>query len=183
MRIIAGEKRGTKLVPPNDNRIRPTADRVKEALFGSIQFIVLDATVLDLFAGSGSLGLEAVSRGAKQVFLVDKNTDAINTIHRNISRLGCPLNIKIIKNDYRKAIRLFQNRVKFDIVFIDPPYESCLYRNAVEVLVESGVLLPQALLILESFGEIYLDVDGIVHYKTKKIGDTYLNFYRYERTT
>ncbi len=180
MRIIAGEKRGTKLLSPQDERVRPTTDRVKEALFGSLQFDIPGANVLDLFAGSGALGIEAFSRGARQAVLVDADADSVDVIRKNIARVGNPPHIKIVKNDYEKAIRLFQNTEKFDIVIVDPPYHSGLYESAAAALVRNGVLADGAVVVMESACALDLDICGLLCYKTKRFGTVYLTYYRFE---
>ncbi len=176
MRIIAGVKRGTKLLPPYNNNVRPTADRVKEAIFGRLQFEIQDAVVLDLFAGSGALGLEAVSRGAAEAFLVDSDSRAIDVIEQNVRKTGFENSVKIIKKDYADAIKEFKNKLKFDIVLIDPPYSSGFYQSAVELIAESGILQDGGIVVLESAMAMESAYGGMDIEKTKKYGKTYVTY-------
>ncbi|HBU12886.1 MAG TPA: 16S rRNA (guanine(966)-N(2))-methyltransferase RsmD [Clostridiales bacterium] len=181
MRVIAGKKRGLLLASPDGRDTRPTADRVKEALFGSIQFDIAGANVLDLFAGSGALGLEALSRGAREAVLADNNPAAAKTIAENIKRMGSPQNVTFIKNDFADVIKLFHNSEKFDIVLIDPPYQSGLYERALALLTGQKALAKGALLVLESEGELTLPaVPHLSEIKRKKFGRTMLTYFKYE---
>lgn len=179
-RIIAGEKRGTQILAPQGLDTRPTTDRVREALFGSIQFEISGAVILDLFAGSGALGLEALSRGAKESVFCDRYDDPVKIIKKNIARLGYHNRAKVLKNDYIHAIKVFQNTKKFDIVFIDPPYRSGYYDDVFKRLAEQEVLASGALLIAESEKPIEIGIDGYVRYKNKKYGRTHLTFFRWD---
>lgn len=179
-RIIAGEKRGTQILAPQGLDTRPTTDRVREALFGSIQFEISGAVILDLFAGSGALGLEALSRGAKESVFCDRYDDPIEIIKKNIARLGYRNRAKVLKNDYIHAIKVFQNTKKFDIVFIDPPYRSGYYDDVFKRLAAQEVLASGALLIAESEKPIEIVNDGYVRYKNKKYGRTHLTFFRWD---
>ena len=119
MCIISGKYKGKKLNGFNIEGTRPTMDRVKESLFGMIQTYIPDSIVLDLFAGSGALGLEAVSNGAKECYLIDNNIEAIKTIKENSQNFEEQLNI--IHIDYKKFLKTTDK--KFDIIFLDPPYK------------------------------------------------------------
>lgn len=178
MRIIAGSKRGLKLFAPMDDAVRPTTDRVKEAMFGSLQFQMVGAVVLDLFTGSGALGLEAVSRGAKNVVFVDSDAQSIALLKRNLEHMGSPENVEIVKNDFTNAIKLFQNSQKFDIVFVDPPYDSEYYGMTAELLHKYRVLAKNAVIIMESDKRLTLDIAGIEVVKEKKYGATFLTYCR-----
>ena len=119
MRIISGKYKGKKLEGFNIEGTRPTLDRVKESLFGMIQTYIQNSQVLDLFAGSGALGLEAISNGAKICYLIDNNKEAIKTIKQNSQNFDEDL--KIINIDYKKFLK--ETNEKFDIIFLDPPYK------------------------------------------------------------
>lgn len=179
MRVIAGKYRGIRLQSPPDVRVRPTTDRVKETMFGSIQFEVPGAKVLDLFAGSGALGIEAASRGAEQVVLVERDAAAIGVIRSNMARVKDPPELQLVKNDYASAMKLFQNTVKFDIVFIDPPYSSGVYTDVLQKLVTLELLAEDAILVLESDEELEIDANGIELWKRKRMGSTHLLFCRH----
>ncbi len=179
MRVIAGAYRATKLNPPVGESIRPTTDRVKELMFGVIQFEIAGAAVLDLFAGSGALGIEAASRGAADVVMADSSAEAIALIKSNLKRIKEPYGISLQKNDYSAVIKLFKNSRKFDIVFIDPPYSAGVYEDAVRLLAEQKALKDGAVLVLESEGGVTLDIAGVEGWKAKKAGITHLDYYRY----
>ena len=123
MRIISGKARGTKLYTLEGKNTRPTLDRVKESLFNIIQNEILDCTFLDLFSGSGAIGLEAVSRGAKESILCDNSKEAIEIIKKNIQKTHFEKNVKLY---YDKFDNLLKNKIEeqIDIVYIDPPYET-----------------------------------------------------------
>lgn len=180
MRIIAGEKRGLKLAAKDGAETRPTLDRVKEALFGRLQFEISGKCVLDLFAGSGALGLEALSRGAQEAVLVDCDEQAGEIIKKNIVAAGMQRRAQFIKNDFRNALKLFQNSRKFDIVLIDPPYRSSdFYETALNGLVEYGLLAEHAAVVAESDRPIEFFTENLVLEKQKKYGKVYLTFFRW----
>ena len=135
MRIIAGKARGRKLIPPATMETRPTLDRVKEAMFSTIQNYLLDAVVIDVFAGTGSLGLEAASRGAKEVYLVDKSAVTFPLLKENIKNLKfedfCfPLNM----DSYEVLRNLAKKGKVMDVIFIDPPYCKEWFRKQLKLL-------------------------------------------------
>lgn len=150
MRIISGKYKGRNLIGFNINGTRPTMDRVKESLFGSIQNYIKDSNVLDLFAGSGALGIEALSNGAKSCVFVDNNSELIRVINNNISNIGIKEEISIIKNDYINALEYFNDkRIKFDIVFLDPPYSLNLINNCLNKIGEYGLLKENGIVVCE----------------------------------
>ena len=120
MRIISGTAKGTKLYTLEGLETRPTLDRVKESLFNIIYDKAIDSTVLDLFSGSGAIGLEFASRGAKKVYLCDKSKDACKIIEKNIEKTHLEEKVKLLNMDFIKAIKEIKN-IKFDIVYLDPP--------------------------------------------------------------
>lgn len=180
-RIIAGEKRGTQLFTLPGNHTRPTTDRVREALFGCIQFEIAGAEVLDLFAGSGALGLEALSRGAGHAVFCDRYDESVKTIQKNIGKLGYDKRSQVVKNDYIHAIKVFKNTKKFDIVFIDPPYKANYYATAFGLLAEEQVLKPGAILVAESDAAVGIVDERYCIYKNKKYGKTHLTFFRWDK--
>lgn len=151
MRIISGQARGTVLYTLDGDSTRPTLDRVKESLFNIIQSKIREAVVLDLFAGSGALGIESLSRGAKKVFLCDKSKQAINIIKKNLEKTKLTTNAIIINDDYKNAIK--ETKDKFDIIFIDPPYMENIAVKAVENIIENNLLTDEGLIILETDDE------------------------------
>ena len=122
MRIISGEKRGLQLVSPPGKDVRPTHDKVREALFGRLQFSVPDTAFLDLFAGSGAVGIEALSRGAKHAVFCDKSDASLYVVRENIKKAGYGDKSTVVRGDYLRIIESFKNKYKFDIVFIDHTY-------------------------------------------------------------
>jgi 16S rRNA (guanine(966)-N(2))-methyltransferase RsmD len=150
VRIITGSKKGRKLVTLEGDATRPTSERIKGAIFSSIQFDIEDRRVLDLFAGSGQLGFEALSRGAESVTFVDSERDAMDIVKRNARDLDFFDKAKYSVADYRNYIRKASGRDKFDLVFIDPPYamECCV--DAVQRLAEAELIIPGAIIVLES---------------------------------
>ena len=150
VRIITGSKKGRKLITLEGDATRPTSERIKGAMFSSIQFDIENRRVLDLFAGSGQLGFEALSRGAQSVTFVDAERDAMEIVKRNAKDLGFFECSKFSVADYRNYIRKASGRDKFDLVFIDPPYamECCV--DAAMRLADAELIIPGAILVLES---------------------------------
>lgn len=134
MRIISGSKRGKKLIALEGERVRPTADRVKEALFNILQFNIEGRRFLDLFAGSGQIGLEALSRGADQAVFVDCLRDSIRVIEQNVQAAGFTKKAKIVFSDF--ALFLRGNRETFHIAFLDPPYRTGQLQQALPLTAE-----------------------------------------------
>ena len=149
MRIITGKAKGIRLVTLEGEATRPTAERVKEAVFSMLQFDIEGRRVLDLFAGSGQMALEAVSRGAREAVLVDKSKDAVSIINKNIAKTKLVEECKVFCIDWADYIRRFGTE-KFDIVFLDPPYAAGLYAPALSALLTAGMLKPTSLIVCES---------------------------------
>lgn len=181
MRIISGTMRGTKLFTLEGENTRPTLDRVKEALFSKINYILPDSTVLDLFSGSGALGLESLSRGAKKVYLCDQSRDAIKIINQNIEKTRSKEKTELLNCDYKKALEEFKNKnIKFDIVFLDPPYKTDFAEDAVLKIINTNLLNEDGLIILETDNDKKviknLDTELIEIDDIKKYGRVYLLF-------
>ncbi len=173
VRIIAGTARGRRLETPEGLETRPTLDRVKEAVFGSLQFSIPGAEVLDLFSGSGSLGLEALSRGAKRAVLNDRNPACTAIIRRNVETLGFSDAAQVLNLDYAAAIdRLRTEGASFDLAFLDPPYREGLSGDAVSRLFQSRLIRPGGTVVLEHAAELPpKDVPGVYRVKrTKRFG-------------
>lgn len=148
MRIIAGKYKGRQLVSSRDDTIRPTTDRIKEFIFDVLDEFVLDARVLDLFCGSGSLGLEALSRGAKEVTFVDKNVNSLRVLRKNIATLGVVEGISIRRKDVLGFLR--QNREPFDLIFADPPFKWNRYIELLPLVFLPENLTELGIFVLES---------------------------------
>lgn len=158
MRIIGGKARGLRLQTPAKStassvqRIRPTADRAREALFSILGREVEDATVLDLYAGTGALGLEAISRAAARAVFVDISLQAVQIINKNITLCGFSDRTLVFKRDLSKGLSFLQKKlpgITFSIVFVDPPYKKGLSAHMLRELAESAVLQPEALVVIE----------------------------------
>ena len=183
MRIIAGKARGRKLLPPATMETRPTLDRVKESMFSIIQNYIPESVVMDVFAGTGSLGLEAASRGAKEVYLVDKSNTTFPILKENIKNLKfenfCfPLNL-----DSYDALHMLSKKEKiFDIIFIDPPYCKEMIPKAMEIIGENNLLRNNGIIVtkIDSIEEIYEGYKNIKLLKSKKYGNTTVCIYKNE---
>lgn len=149
MRVISGKARGTNLETLNGNNTRPTLDRIKESLFNIIQGDIISAKVLDLFSGSGALGIESLSRGAISCVLCDNSKDAINIINKNLKKTHLEESTTVINNDYLKALNLLKNE-KFDVIFIDPPYEANIAVDSINKIMELDLLSKEGIIILET---------------------------------
>lgn len=181
MRIISGTMRGTKLYTLEGDNTRPTLDRVKEALFSKINFEIQDATILDLFAGSGALGLESLSRGAEKIFVCDNSRDAIKIINQNIEKTKTKDKVSLLNMDYKKALEeLRRQDIKLDIVFLDPPYKTDFAEDAAKYIVENKLLKEEGFIILETDEKERvlnnLDTDILEIKEIKKYGRAYLIF-------
>ena len=181
MRIIAGKARGRKLIPPATMETRPTLDRVKEAMFSTIQNHLLDAIVIDVFAGTGSLGLEAASRGAKEVYLVDQSAVTFPLLKENVDNLKfsdfCfPLN----KDSYDVLRDLAKKGKVMDVIFIDPPYCKEMIPEAMKIIEENKMLNEDGIIVtkIDSIEEIYEGYGSIKLYKSKKYGNTTVCYYK-----
>ena len=168
MRVISGKAKGTKLSSIESISTRPTLDRVKESLFNIISDKLREKIVLDLFAGSGALGIEAISRGAKKAYFCDNNIDAIKKINENLSKTHFESYAEVIYGDYKKCIKSIKD--KLDIIFIDPPYKDNLSVESVNVISEKGILNKDGIMIIET-DEICRDKRGLENIKNIQIVD------------
>ena len=150
MRIITGRARGIQLVTLEGDMTRPTSERAKMAIFSSLQFELEGRRVLDLFAGSGQMGLEAVSRGASHAVLVDQSKDAVKIITKNAEKTRLSEDCTIICSDFSEFLKQRRGRDPFDIVFIDPPYAMKACKAAVEAILTNRLLKSGGILVLES---------------------------------
>ena len=175
MKIISGKYKGRKIEGFDLDGTRPTMDRVKESLFAMIQDYLDDSIVLDLFSGSGNLGIEALSQGARYAYLVDVNPKAAKTIRKNIENIGIN-NCEIINMDYLKTIKyLNKKNIKVDLIFLDPPYKTDFIEKSIKLIENLDILSKNGLIICESdtlnrivFPENYKII------KDKKYGDKWV---------
>lgn len=173
MRIISGKYKGRNILGYNIIGTRPTMDRVRESLFAMIQNKVKNSICLDLFAGSGSLGFEALSNGALKCYFVDKNIKVINTLKKNYNNLKIEEETYFTNNDFLKALQQFKRQeIKFDIIFLDPPYDDNLITPALKAINELDLLSDEGIIICEYEKEkIGFNYEVI---KEKKYGDKYI---------
>ena len=182
--VISGEKKGFNLKAPKGRDTRPTEDRIKESMFNILKIIDENSIVLDLFAGSGSIGIEFLSRGAKKAYFVDKSNISINTIKDNLNHTRLIDKSKIIRTDSFKAIKLFgKKNVKFNYIFIDPPYEENLIIKAIKNIDEENILLENGIIIAEHEKELDLPdtINGLKKIDIRNYGSKSLTFYTYEK--
>ena len=149
MRIISGSARGTKLYTLDGENTRPTLDRIKESLFNIIKNNILDSKVLDLFAGSGALGLECASRGAKEIILCDNSKASIEIIKKNIEKTNLKEKVKLIQGNSNTILEKLKES-QFDIIFIDPPYDTQLVFESVEKIFKNNMLSTEGIIIIET---------------------------------
>ena len=178
MRVITGKARGVVLKTPNSMRTRPTTDRVKEAIFSIIHFDIPGANVLDLFGGTGQLGIEALSRVATNCVFVDEREDACSLIRENLKRTGFVSVGKVIRNDYLAYLK--QCGEKFDIIILDPPYAEVFLENSIKFITEIDILQSSGIIITErpADKELSLEVPGYIRSKDYKYGNTIIMLYR-----
>ena len=149
MRIIGGKARGTKIYTLEGNNTRPTLDRVRESVFNIIQNDIKDCVFLDLFSGSGAIGLEAISRGAKKAILCDNSKAAIEIIKKNIEKTKFNQNIELYLLDYERLLKEKINE-QIDIIYVDPPYSTDFAYKAIKVILEKEILKESSIIIIET---------------------------------
>ena len=154
MRVITGSARGTKLATLEGDNTRPTTDRVKEAVFSMLQFDIEGRAVLDLFAGSGQLAIEALSRGAARATLIDQSRDAVNIIIENAKKTHLFDKCRISAADYMSFIRGASGREKYDIIFLDPPYKTDLLPAALKAISNADICAVGAYIVCETENDI-----------------------------
>jgi 16S rRNA (guanine(966)-N(2))-methyltransferase RsmD len=183
MRIIAGIARGKKILPPDGMQTRPTLDRVKENIFNIIQNRIVDSAVIDVFAGTGSLGLEAVSRGAKECYLVDQHPTTFKLQKQNVTDLKFEDQCICLNMDSYAALKDLGKKNKvFDLIFIDPPYAKDMIPPAIEIVSEQGLLKEDGLIVtkIDTSEEIYQGNNVIILTESRKYGNTTVCFYKHK---
>ena len=178
MRVITGKARGIQLKTPDGLKTRPTADRVKEALFSIINFDIPGARVLDLFGGTGQLGIEALSRGAKSAVFVDAAEDACRLIRENLKRTRLEQDARVIRSDYMDYLR--RCRENYEIILLDPPYAEVFLENALKCITEIDILQSGGIIVTERpLGkELPWDFEGYTRSRDYKYGKILLTIYR-----
>ena len=178
MRIITGKAKGIVLKTLSGDATRPTTDRVKEAVFSMLQFDIEDRSILDLFAGSGQMGLEALSRGASKAVFVDKSKDAVKIIKENIAKTKLADNSTVFQSDYIDFIKRNSGE-SFDIIIIDPPYALKMYNPALKALLDANMIKSTSIIVCESGTDEIFNGDTVLQSrfavaKQNKYGNTYI---------
>ena len=179
MRIVAGRYRGRRLTPPSDDSVRPTTDRIKETVFNILQWDVEGARVLDLFAGSGALGIECLSRGAAEVVFADKSPASVALIRQNLK--GIEGSYRVLTADFMGVLRSGED--KFDLIFIDPPYKSGLGELAVDAAFDLGRVAEGGTVVYEHSSELpFKCAREDIKVRTKVMGSVTVEFIRKKTT-
>lgn len=183
MKVISGYLKGRIIKGYNIDGTRPTMDRVKESLFASIQDYLKDSLVLDLFAGSGNLGIEAISNGSDKCYFVDNNRECIKVVNDNINTFKINDKCVVINKDYRCALKYFRdNNIKFDLMLVDPPYDYLVINEILELVYKYNLLNNNGIIVLE-YRSDNID-DSLRCYellKTKKYGDKFISIYKFNK--
>ena len=177
MRIIAGELKGRRLMTPQDNRVRPTTDKVKEAVFSMVQSYLPDGVVIDCFAGTGSLGLEAVSRGARHVYFIDKDKASIRLVKENVAYCGVGDRATILWADYERALGKVDQQA--DVIFLDPPYDAGIIEDVIGCIIEKDRLAEDGIIVCEHsfYDSMPEEISGLTVLKSKKYGKIGITVY------
>ena len=180
MKVISGTLKGRKIEGYNIEGTRPTMDRVKESTFAMIQDYLKDSIVLDLFAGSGNLGIEAISNGANTCYFIDNNNEVIKVLNKNIANLNIKDKSHIILSDWKKSLNDFSNNnIKFDIIFIDPPYNYDVYEKILTKITDLNLLNQNSLVVVEHHNlNLKEQYNNLTLYKQKKYGNKCVNIYK-----
>ncbi|MDR2487295.1 MAG: 16S rRNA (guanine(966)-N(2))-methyltransferase RsmD [Clostridiales Family XIII bacterium] len=182
MRVIAGEFRGRRLLAPEGQDVRPTSDRVREAIFSMLGEAVEGASCLDLFAGTGALGIEALSRGATSCVFSDASRRSIALLHNNLKSLQVADRADVLSADYRQALRKLRDKdAQVGIAFVDPPYAAGYYRPVMQMLADYGIILIGGLVVVESDARrrADIDVDGFSIIREKTYGKVAVDIYEW----
>ena len=178
MRVITGTARGVRLKTPEGLGTRPTTERVKEALFSAIQFEIEGRKVLDLFAGSGQLGIEALSRGAERAVFIDSGKAAVALIKENIRRAKLEQKATVIQADYQSYLTRCKD--SFGVIFLDPPYAETFLENSLKKIVEFDILAPGGIIVTErpEGKALDLEFEGYARSKDYRYGSSVITIYR-----
>ena len=181
MRVISGERKGHKLKAPKGREVRPTEDKIKESLFNILRPLIDEATVLDLFGGSGAIGIEFLSRGAKKAYFVDISSDSISVIRENLTHTKLIDRSNIITKDAIRALSYFKdNNLRFDYIYLDPPFkEHELLLKTLEIISNKALLSENGIIIVEHEKEFNLENEyyNLIRYDYRSYGSKSLSFY------
>ncbi len=180
MKVISGTLKGRNIIGYDIVGTRPTMDRVKESVFGMIQNNLKDSIVLDLFAGSGQLGIEAISNGAKLCYFTDNNSEVIKILNENINKLNIKDKTKVIWTDWKKFLNECNTKnLKFYLIFVDPPYDYDVYEKILEKVSNLDLLNDNGLIILEHANLSLKDrYNNLTLYKERNYGNKSVNIYK-----
>ena len=181
MRVVSGKYRGLKLFSPEDKAIRPTTDRLKETLFNVISPYISECNFLDLFAGSGAIGIEAASRGAKSVTFVEQDKQAFELLSKNVKLAkGLIENVSLINDSVENVLLLLSKKSKqFDVVFLDPPYYKGYEETILQLVCELNIIADDGIIIVEQGAETaMIELGGLTCFKQKHFKTTSFIFYR-----
>ena len=178
MRVISGTARGTQLKTPDGILTRPTADRVKEAVFSILQFELEGSRVLDLFAGTGQMGIEALSRGASSAVFVDSRREACKLVQDNLRLTKLSEKARVVQSDYLSYLNRLDGR--FDLIILDPPYAEVFLENSLKKISEIDILSDRGIIICERPADKALDMEikGLVRGKDYRYGKTWITLFR-----
>ena len=179
MRVISGYLKGRNIIGYNTPGTRPTMDRVKESMFASIQNYINESIVLDLFCGTGSLGIEAISMGANKCYFVDNGKEILKYLNKNIENMNIKDKSIVINKDYKEALIYFKNNnIKFNIVLVDAPYKMEVMEEIIKIINKYDLLYDNGILVLEYSSDKLLDnYDNLGLYRSKRYGDKYVTIY------
>lgn len=177
MRVIAGDFKGRKLEAPLDDKVRPTSDKVKEAMFSILMNDTYDAVMCDMFAGSGGLGLEGLSRGAKKCYFIDQANSSIKLLKTNVAMCKAEQRSEIIQGDFQRALMRIKEKV--DIFLVDPPYGQGIELKAMEKIRENDLLAEDGKIVVEheKHDQLPDEIHGFTKIKEKKYGRVVLSIY------
>lgn len=181
MRVIAGEFKGQRLKVPRGRRTRPTSDQVRTACLDTLAPWLPGARFLDLFAGAGAVGIEALSRGAAECVFVETDRAALTALSENLSRLGLARRARVLSRDALGAVEALKREgVRFDVIFLDPPYGRPLAHDTLARLADGALLAPSALVVVQHFTKAPLpgEIGRLAAFKHRRFGETTLTFFR-----
>lgn len=167
MIVSSGKFKGRKLVDNHFSHIRPTADIVKQSIFNKLSYLIQDANVLDLFCGTGALGIEAISRGAEKCVFADKDERSLNQTKLNLKSLG--IQSQTIKGDFKEVLKKLRGE-KFDLILLDPPYMSGVYEEALELIKTNELLSDDGIIVCEHEKSVQINHDGFELIDQKRYG-------------
>lgn len=184
MRVISGVCGGRPLKAVPGVSTRPTTDKVKESIFNMIGPFFKGGTGLDLYGGTGGLGIEALSRGFERMIFVDQNQKAIETIHNNLKVCNFETHAEVYRNDARRALKAILKRdLKFDAIFLDPPYKKQRLEAELTLISESELLADEGVIVTEHDAALSLNmtIDKLICFRKEQYGDTVVSLYRYDK--